>query len=56
MEFPLDLIGSVGFPIFVAVWLLWKDNRREVNITQALDRNTKVLEELKVIISNKRMG
>jgi len=46
MEFEqaLQVISTVGFPIFVAVWLLWKSDRTE-------KRTQEILIELKVSIN-----
>ena len=39
-----NLVGTVGFPIFVAVWLLWKSDRTE-------KRTQEILVELKLSIN-----
>lgn len=39
----IEVIGTVGFPIFVAVWLLWKSDKTE-------KRTQEILMELNVSI------
>ena len=48
-----DLISSVGFPIFVTLYLLWQGNKEEqthkeeVNkLSEALNNNTLVLQRI----------
>ena len=36
MEQMLPIISSVGFPIFVAVWLLWKSEKTEKRTQELL--------------------
>lgn len=53
MQFLVQVVSTVGFPIFMCV-LLWKQNedqdtrhQKEIKeLTQAVDNNTKVLELL----------
>ncbi len=40
------LISTVGFPIFVAVWMLYKSDKAQKESTDAISNNTKVLQEL----------
>lgn len=49
-ELPIDLIGSIGFPIFVSVWLLYERTKTTKEFTQAISENTKVLGQLKQLI------
>lgn len=48
-----DLITSVGFPIFVALYLLWQANKEEQthrqevkDLSEALNNNTLVLQKI----------
>lgn len=41
-----NLIGTVGFPIFVAVWMLYKSDKSQKESIDAINNNTKVLQEL----------
>jgi len=50
MDIPIELIGSLGFPIFISVWLMYQNSKKDKDIAQALDRNTEVLTELKTVI------
>jgi hypothetical protein len=38
-----DFISTLGFPIFVAVWMLWRDSKR-------MEKLTEVIKELKLAI------
>lgn len=52
------LISTLGFPIFIAVWLLFKDSKtdeeRKEQIKElkiAIDNNTKSIEKLELLMS-----
>lgn len=51
-------ISTLGFPIFMAVWLLLKDAKADTerkeqikDLKTAIDNNTKSIEKLEVLIS-----
>ena len=51
-------ISTLGFPIFMAVWLLLKDSKADTerkeqikDLKTAIDNNTKSIEKLEVLIS-----
>jgi hypothetical protein len=41
-----DLIQSLGFPIFVAVWFMWRDGKRMEKLTQAINDLQNMLEKV----------
>lgn len=47
----IQFINGCGFPIFVAVWMLWKGSRDSEKMTEAMNTlaktNSEVLKELK---------
>jgi len=43
VDLVIKLISTVGFPIFVAVWLLWRSDRKE-------ERTQEILQEIKLAI------
>lgn len=52
------LISTLGFPIFMAVWLLIKDSKTDEerkeqikDLKTAIDNNTKSIEKLEMLIS-----
>ena len=52
------LISTLGFPIFMAVWLLIKDSKTDEerkeqikDLKTAIENNTKSIEKLEVLIS-----
>ena len=52
------LISTLGFPIFMAVWLLIKDSKTDEerqeqikDLKTAIDNNTKSIEKLETLIS-----
>lgn len=53
-----DFISTLGFPIFMAVWLLIKDSRADTErkeqikeLKTAIDNNTKSIEKLEALIT-----
>lgn len=53
-----SFISTLGFPIFMAVWLLIKDSRADTErkeqireLKTAIDNNTKSIEKLEALIS-----
>ncbi len=42
-----DLVSSVGFPIFVAVWLLWRTDRVMAELTTAMIDLKDVIQTIK---------
>lgn len=52
------LISTLGFPIFMAVWLLIKDSKTDEerkeqikDLKTAIENNTKSIEKLEILIS-----
>lgn len=41
----LNIISNVGFPIFIAVWFMWR-------IEKIIENNTKVLTEIKEFLQH----
>jgi len=39
------LISQVGFPIFVAVWLLWRDKEKMDKLTAVMERIATLIEK-----------
>jgi hypothetical protein len=46
----ITIIQSVGFPIFVATWLLVRTDKKEAATKDAIDKNTAVIERLSEVI------
>jgi hypothetical protein len=46
MENIMSLINTVGFPIFVAVWLLVKDQQEKKQTREALIKLTEAIDRL----------
>lgn len=46
----VDFIKSIGFPIFVVIWLLYRSDKREEQTAKAIENATIVMIELKEII------
>lgn len=42
----MTMISTIGFPIFVAVWMLYKSDKQQNETNAAINGNTKVLQEL----------
>lgn len=45
-----DLIARLGFPIFVAVWMLWRDQQRIQQLTSTLWELKKAIEILTILL------
>jgi len=45
-----DLIARLGFPIFVAVWMLWRDQKRMDHLVSTLWELKKAIEILTIMI------
>lgn len=43
MELISQLITSVGFPTFIAMWLMWKDSRNQERIYAIISKNTEAI-------------
>ncbi|MEM3554479.1 MAG: YvrJ family protein [Candidatus Micrarchaeaceae archaeon] len=41
-----QLISSLGFPIFVAVYLLWREEKKLEKLEDIIQQNTLVLQKL----------
>ena len=46
----IEMIKSVGFPIFVVLWLLLRSDRKEETTQKAIENATVVMAQLKDII------
>lgn len=46
----VELIGNLGFPIFVAVWLLWKSHKDSEIIKDSVDKLENSIIELTAYI------
>ena len=51
----IEMIKSVGFPIFVVLWLLLRSDRKEEATQKAIEDNTIIMTQLKNIIELKCM-
>jgi len=49
----IEMIKSVGFPIFVVLWLLLRSDRKEETTQKAIENATVVMAQLKDIIELK---
>ncbi len=47
-----ELISSVGFPIFVACWLLFRSDKILTNLTEAINELAKCMAEIKNLRGN----
>lgn len=46
-----NLIGSLGFPIFVAVWMLYKSEKEQELHRDEVNKLAEALNELKTVIT-----
>jgi len=53
MQEIISIIQSVGFPIFVVIWLLLRSDRKEEATEKAITNATVVMSELKTLIKEK---
>jgi len=47
-----SFINAVGFPIFVAVWMLWKGSADNKEIKEAVNQQTLVVTQLVTLIED----
>lgn len=47
-----NLISSIGFPIFVAVWMLYKSSNDSKELTTAINQLENAILDLKAYIQN----
>lgn len=47
-----NLISSIGFPIFVAVWMLYKSSNDSKELTAAINQLENAILDLKAYIQN----
>lgn len=47
MDTLLDFIRDLGFPIFVAVYMLIDSNKKQEEMRKSIDRNTEVINDIK---------
>lgn len=52
----IELIGNLGFPIFVAVWLLWKSHKDTETITNSVNKLENSIIELISYIKSLKGG
>lgn len=48
-----DLISTVGFPIFVAVFMLWKSSNDTKALTETVSELKNAITELSTLLKNK---
>lgn len=46
-----SLIGSLGFPIFVAVWMLWKSDKETQEHHEEVAKLSEAINDLKVVVT-----
>ena len=46
MDGLVGLVANLGFPIAVAIYLLWRDGKKIDSLVVAVENNTKVLERV----------
>lgn len=58
MDEVMNFISTLGFPIFIAIWLLFKDSKADTerkeqikDLKTAIDNNTKSIEKLEILMS-----
>ena len=47
-----QFINSVGFPIFVAVWMLWNNNTNQKKLDESINKQTVVVTQLVTLIED----
>lgn len=52
----VEIIGNLGFPIFVAVWLLWKSHKDTEVIKDSVDKLENSIVELITYIKSLKGG
>lgn len=50
-----DLISTVGFPIFVAVFMLWKSSNDTKALTETVSELKNAITELSTLLKNKEV-
>lgn len=48
-----NLISSIGFPIFIAVWMLYKSSNDSKELTTAINQLENAILDLKAYIQNR---
>lgn len=48
-----DLISTIGFPIFVAVFMLWKSSNDTKALTETVSELKNAITELSTLLKNK---
>ena len=65
MDEVMNFISTLGFPIFIAIWLLFKDSKADTerkeqikDLKTAIENNTKSIEKLELLMSKimERLG
>ena len=58
MDEVMNFISTLGFPIFIAIWLLFKDSKADTerkeqikDLKIAIENNTKSIEKLEALMS-----
>lgn len=51
-----NLISSVGFPVFVAVFMLWKSSNETRTLTDTVNELKNAITELSTLLKNNKDG
>ena len=53
-EEAIQIVSTLGFPIFVAIWLLWREDKRQKEFIEVQRELTKAMNELKIEVAMNR--
>ena len=53
-EEAIQIVSTLGFPIFVAIWLLWREDKRQKQFIEVQKELTKAMNELRVEVAMNR--
>ena len=53
-EEAIQIVSTLGFPIFVAIWLLWREDKRQKEFIKIHQEIVKAMNELKTEVAMNR--
>ena len=53
-EEAIQIVSTLGFPIFVAIWLLWREDKRQKEFIKTQRELIQAMNELKAEVSMNR--
>ena len=55
-EEAIQIVSTLGFPIFVAIWLLWREDKRQKEFIKTQKELIKTMNELKSeVVMNRKL-